>query len=76
METAWINLHWPQHVVSEEFKQVRQAVPDDGRPEMPDMHFFGDVRGGIVDHDLTEATLTSDATTYWNEFNNPWTSGS
>jgi len=50
--------------VSEEFKQVRQAVPDDGRPEMPDMHFFGDVRGGIVDHDLTEATLTSDATTY------------
>jgi len=41
-----------QHVVSRETEEARDGVPDDGCPEVPDVHSLGDVRPRIVHYYL------------------------
>ena len=40
----------PNHVVAKCLENARHGIPD-GRPQVPHMHFLGEVRGGVVDDD-------------------------
>ena len=39
-----------QRVYAAELQAAGEGVPDDGRPQMPDMHLLGHVGGGEVYH--------------------------
>ena len=41
----------PDHGVAEGFEHLDEAVPHHGGAQVADVHFLGDVRGGIVDDD-------------------------
>ncbi len=40
------------HFVATEAEDALQAFTDDGRAQVADMHWFGDVRAAVVDHNL------------------------
>ena len=38
------------HVVTQEFQRSYDCIADDGRTQVPHVHFLGQVRGGVVHH--------------------------
>lgn len=42
----------PKYIVSKVFQQPAYAVSDDGRPQVPDVHFLGDVGARKINYDF------------------------
>ncbi len=57
----------PDHRVAEELEDARDGVADDGRAQVADVHFLGQVRRGQVDHHALRRACLAHAETFVGE---------